>query len=137
MRHRLADLLLANKGRLRVVTALDDFLYPSFLLGADAAVTPLLSVVVDLAVQLWEACQRGDHAAARALHERILTVARVVFTSHPIPAIKAALELRGLRVGPPRLPAQPISPAVQAALTSALAQSLWVGWILGSLFPLD
>jgi 4-hydroxy-tetrahydrodipicolinate synthase len=121
--HKLADLLLANQGRLRIVTALDDLLYPSFLLGADAAVTPLLAVVPDLAVQLWDACQRGDHRAARELHTRILVVTRAVHSADVLPAIKAAIELRGRRVGSPRHPALPSSPAVRAELAAALTQA--------------
>jgi 4-hydroxy-tetrahydrodipicolinate synthase len=121
--HRLADLLLLNRGRLRVVTALDDLLYPSLLLGADAAVAPILAVVPDLAVQLWDACRRGDHDAARDLHRRILIVARVVFTADVLPAIKAAIELRGLRMGSTRHPSPPSPPAVRASLAAALEQA--------------
>ncbi len=121
--HRLADLLLLNEGRLRVISALDDLLYPSFLLGADAAVAPILPAVPDLAVQLWDACRRGDHDAARELHRRILIVARVVYNADVLPAIKAAIELRGLRMGPPRHPSLPPPPAVRAALADALERA--------------
>lgn len=121
--HRLADLLLLNQGRLRIVTALDDLLYPSLLLGADAAVAPILAVVPDLAVQLWDACRRGNHDAARELHERILVVARVVYAADVLPAIKTAIELRGRRLGPPRHPALPSSPAVRAELAAALERA--------------
>jgi 4-hydroxy-tetrahydrodipicolinate synthase len=121
--HCLADLLLLNEGRLRVITALDDLLYPSFVLGADAAIAPILAVVPDLAVHLWDACRRGDHNAARDLHQRILIVARVIFNADVLPAIKAAIELRGLRVGPTRHPALPAPPTVRAALAAALEQA--------------
>ena len=121
--HRLADLILLNEGRLRIVTALDDLLYPSFVLGADAAVAPILPAVPDLAVQLWDACRRGDHVAARELHQRILIVTRVVYAADPLPAIKAAIELRGLRMGPLRPPSLPPSPGVRAALAAALAHA--------------
>jgi 4-hydroxy-tetrahydrodipicolinate synthase len=121
--HRLADLLLLNEGRLRIITALDDLLYPSFLLGADAAVAPILAVVPELAVQLWDACRRGAHDAARELHRRMLIVARVVYNTDVLPAIKAAIELRGLRVGPPRHPALSAAPAVRAALADALERA--------------
>jgi 4-hydroxy-tetrahydrodipicolinate synthase len=64
--HKLADLLRANRGRLRVLTAVDDLLYPSFMLGADGAVAAILTVLPELCVRLWDACRRGDHPEARA-----------------------------------------------------------------------
>jgi 4-hydroxy-tetrahydrodipicolinate synthase len=121
--HKLADLLRANRGRLRVLTAVDDLLYPSFMLGADGAVAAILTVLPELCVRLWDACRRGDHPEARALHERLLPVWRAV--NHPdLPArLKAALELRGRRVGPARPPLLPVSPAVRAELEAALDQA--------------
>jgi 4-hydroxy-tetrahydrodipicolinate synthase len=121
--HKLADLLRANRGRLRVLTAVDDLLYPSFMLGADGAVAAILTVLPELCVRLWDACRRGDHREARALHERLLPVWRAV--NHPdLPArLKAALELRGRRVGPARPPLLPVSAAVRAELEAALDQA--------------
>jgi 4-hydroxy-tetrahydrodipicolinate synthase len=121
--HKLADLLRANRGRLQVLTAVDDLLYPSFMLGADGAVAAILTVLPELCVQLWDACQRGDYRQARALHERILPVWRAA--NHPdMPSrMKAAIELRGRRVGPARHPLLPVSAAVRAELEAALDQA--------------
>jgi 4-hydroxy-tetrahydrodipicolinate synthase len=121
--HKLADLTLAAQGRLAVVTAVDDLLYPSFLLGADAAIAPLSPAVPDLSVQLWDACQRGDLGAARSLHERILTVWRAVHQMEVIPRIRAAIELRGRTVGPPRHPMLPVSSAVRNEIRAALVRA--------------
>ena len=68
--HMLAELLPTIRGRLQVLTAVDDLLYPSFMLGAAGAIAAVLTIVPDLAVALWDACQRGDHATARSLPER-------------------------------------------------------------------
>ena len=121
--HKLADLLRANRGRLQVLSAADDLLYPSFTLGADGAIAAILTVLPDLCIRMWDACQRGDHAEARALHERILPVWRAM--NHPdMPArTKAAIELRGRRVGPSRHPILPASPEVRRELDLALDQA--------------
>ena len=121
--HKLADLLRANRGRLQVLSAVDDLLYPSFALGADGAIAAILTVLPDLCVQLWDACQHGDHRQARSLHERILPVWRAM--SHPdMPSrTKAAIELRGRIVGPARHPLLPVSVEVRAELEAALDQA--------------
>ena len=118
--HKLADLLRANQGRLQILTAVDDLLYPSLVLGADGAVAAIVTVLPDLCVALWDACQRGDHTTARSLHERILPVWRAI--NHPdMPSrIKATLELRGRRVGNARRPLLPVPPVVRHELTEAL-----------------
>ena len=121
--HKLADLLRANRGRLDILSAVDDLLYPSFTLGADGAIAAILTVLPDLCVRLWDACQRGDHAQARSLHERILPVWRAM--NHPdMPSrVKAAIELRGRKVGQARHPLLPVSADVRAELDAALEQA--------------
>ena len=121
--HKLADLLRANDGRLKVLTAVDDLLYPSFVLGADGAIAAILTVLPDLCVRLWDACGRGDHAMARALHERILPVWRAINHPDMSSRTKAAIELRGRKVGPARHPLLPVSPQVRAELAVALEEA--------------
>jgi len=118
--HKLADLALANQGRLSLVTAVDDLLYPAFLLGAHAAIAPLSPAVPDLCVAHWNACQQGDQPVARALHERILTVWRGVRHMEVIPRLRAAIEERGREVGPPRPPLLPVTGAARAEVKAAL-----------------
>jgi 4-hydroxy-tetrahydrodipicolinate synthase len=121
--HKLAELLRTNGGRLRVLTAVDDLLYPSLALGADGAIAAILTVLPDLAVALWDAVQRGDHATARALHERMLPVWTAINAPDMSARTKAAIDLRGRRVGPPRRPLLPVNAAVRDQLASALAEA--------------
>ncbi len=118
--HKLADLLVANRGKLRVLSAIDALLYPSFALGADGAVAAILTVLPRLCVELWDSVRRGDHAAARALHERILPVWRAVEAPDLPARVKAALEIMGRPVGPARSPIQPVGPEVRARIRAAL-----------------
>jgi 4-hydroxy-tetrahydrodipicolinate synthase len=118
--HKLADLIRMNNDRLRILTAVDDLLYPSFMLGAHGAVAAILTVLPDLCVALWDACRRGDHAEARALHERILPVWRAINYPDMSARTKAAIELRGRRVGPARHPLLPVSEPVRRDIAAAL-----------------
>jgi 4-hydroxy-tetrahydrodipicolinate synthase len=103
-----------------VLTAVDDLLYPSFALGAQGAIAAVLTIVPDLAVALWDAVERGDHASGVQLHERILPVWAAVNEPDMSARVKAAVELRGRRVGPPRKPLLPVSDQVRAEIGSAL-----------------
>ena len=68
----MADLLLMLDGRGLVMSAMDALLYPSFVLGAHGAIAAILTAAPVQCVQLWDAVQRGDHAAALDLHKRLL-----------------------------------------------------------------
>jgi 4-hydroxy-tetrahydrodipicolinate synthase len=121
--HKLAELLRTNKGRLQVLSAVDDLLYLSFVLGAQGAIAAVLAVVPDLAVALWDAVQHGDHQAALKLHERILPIWTAI--DHPDLSArpKAAIELRGRKVGLARKPVLPVSDEVRHEIETALEQA--------------
>ncbi|MDQ3811832.1 MAG: dihydrodipicolinate synthase family protein [Chloroflexota bacterium] len=121
--HKLAELLRSNRGRLQVLTAVDDLLYPSFMLGAQGAITAVLTIVPDLAVALWDACQRGDHAAARGLHERIVPIWTAINHADMSSRTKAAVTLRGRTVGPPRSPLLPVTDQGRDEIASALREA--------------
>jgi 4-hydroxy-tetrahydrodipicolinate synthase len=124
--HALADLLQAVRAtgsRLRVLTAVDALLYPSFLLGAHGAVAALLAVAPRLGVELWEACQQRDLDRARALHERLLLLWRLLEAPDMSARVKAAIELQGRRVGPARHPLLPITAEVREQIRAALARA--------------
>ena len=124
--HALADLLQAVRAtgsRLRVLTAVDALLYPSFLLGAHGAVAALLAVAPRLGLELWEACQQRDLDRARALHERLLPLWRLLEAPDMSARVKAALALQGRRVGPARHPLRPITAEVREQIRAALARA--------------
>ncbi len=121
--HKLAELLRSNRGRLQVLTAVDDLLYPSFIFGAAGAISAVLTIVPDLAVALWDAVQRGDHKTALMLHERILPVWTAINHPDMSSRTKAAIEMRGRQVGPARSPLLPLSPEAQAEVAEALQQA--------------
>ena len=103
--HELADLLRLAGGRIDVFTAIEDLLYPSLLLGSPGMIVAIATLLPDLCVELYQAVRRGDLAAARRLHERILPVVRAVLVDENFPAtMKTGLALRGRPVGPARNP---------------------------------
>lgn len=124
--HKLADLLRGvheTKSRLRVLSAVDTLLMPSYLMGAHGSVAGILSVVPDLSVQLWDACQRGDLERARELHERMLPIWRIIDRPDMTSRLKCAIELQGRQVGPPRRPLLPVSEEVRQEIRRVLEEA--------------
>jgi 4-hydroxy-tetrahydrodipicolinate synthase len=71
--------------------------------------------------QLVEAAERGDYAAARSIHSRLLPLLLGNFVeSNPIP-VKAAMALMGLLEENYRLPMVPPKPETRQKLAALLA----------------
>ena len=121
--HKLADLLKLNRGRLQIFSAVDDLLYPSFILGAEGSIAAILTVLPALSVRLWEACQAGRHDEARTIHEQLLPVWRAINAPDMSARTKAALNLQGRAVGEARHPILPVDAEVRASIAAALAEA--------------
>ena len=123
----LADLLvladsqeLRQKG-VRILAAVDAFLYSAFSLGAHGAVAAILTAVPECCVDLWNAVQEQDHQRAKRLHESLLGLWNGI--DHPnLPAnVKTALRLQGRDGGFPRDPMPQSSPEQAQEIRLALA----------------
>lgn len=65
----------------------------------------------------------GDVAGARVIHERLMPLFKGLFVaSNPIP-LKAAMEMAGWPVGPPRLPLVPATEDERARIRQAMADA--------------
>jgi len=107
--HALAR-LLANLPEGRVMlTAVDDLLYPSFLLGAHGAIAGICTAAPKLSVQLWDAVKAGDHEKAVECHLKLLRLWQFLHAPNFTARVKAALILQGVPAGRPRRPLQPLS----------------------------
>ncbi len=112
----------AASGRIEEVTELRSACGPKLTVysGDDSLLLPMLSVgavgVVSVAshlvgLQLKEMIDlfhKGEVSTALVIHEKLQPLFKALFmTTNPIP-IKAALELKGWKVGPPRNPLMPL-----------------------------
>jgi 4-hydroxy-tetrahydrodipicolinate synthase len=102
------------------------------LSGDDAITLPLMAIggrgVISVAsneipsemVQMVEAAERGDFAAARAVHSRILPLMQINFVeSNPVP-VKAAMAAMGLLEEVYRLPMCPPKPESREKILKVL-----------------
>jgi 4-hydroxy-tetrahydrodipicolinate synthase len=89
-------------------------------MGARGVVSVASHLVGDRIREMVEMVHAGDVAGARKVHDDLTPLFRALFvTSNPIP-VKAALEMAGHPVGPPRLPLVPASPEERAVIERAL-----------------
>ncbi|MFA0740854.1 MAG: hypothetical protein DFNUSKGM_000961 [Candidatus Fervidibacter sacchari] len=119
--------LLANLPEGKVVlTAVDDLLYPSFLLGAHGAIAGICTAAPKLSVQLWDAVKSGDHEKAADCHRKLLRLWQFLHAPNFPARVKAALTLQGVPAGRPRRPLQPLSEDEVKQLKSVLEVTLSV-----------
>jgi len=104
--------------------------YESFWLGAQGWVAVCSNLLPRESASLFDlAANHGDKGSALALYKRILPIVRWVGGHRYVSATKAALEMMGLPVGPPRAPRLKLSAEDTEALrvdidTLGLIQSL-------------
>lgn len=122
----LADLLLlieqGEMGReVRILSAVDALLYPSFSLGAHGAVAAIVTAAPEWCLALWEAVLAGDHRRALELH-RILLRLWNALDARNLPAnVKTVMRLQGREGGLPRAPMPPSSSAQVERIRQALS----------------
>ncbi|MEV0604811.1 dihydrodipicolinate synthase family protein [Polymorphospora rubra] len=121
--HQLADLLRAAPTEGVVFTAVDDLLYPAYLLGAGGAISATLTVVPQLCVDQWDAVQKGDHKTALEIHNKLLPVWRAIDGPNMTVRIKTALKLQGRDGGLGAHPLTPVSEQEEAVIRAALVEA--------------
>ena len=102
----------------------DDWATFSFVsLGAKGVISVASHLAGERMRDMIQLIEAGDVAAARKVHEELMPLYRGLFVvSNPIP-LKAALEMAGRPVGPPRLPLVPATPEERAVIRTSMIDS--------------
>ena len=124
----LADLLLLIEqegiaDRVRILSAVDALLYPSFRLGSHGAVAAILSAAPEWCVALWNAVKSGDEATALRLHKNLLRLWNAIDAPNLPANVRAAMRLHGRDGGVPRPPMPPSSPLQEANVRDAFMRA--------------
>jgi len=117
---RVADLLMITEPEDVVFTAVDALLYPSFMLGAQGVIAALPTAVPHMSVDLWNACEAGDHTRAKELHLKLLRVWKALESDNLPACTKYALTLQGCPSGLPRAPMHQPTDAQKQGIRDAL-----------------
>lgn len=99
----------------------DDWATFNFVtLGAVGVISVASHLVGERMGEMIELCKTGDLSGALKIHSALLPLFKALFvTSNPIP-LKAAMEIAGRPVGPPRLPLVPATPDERAVVERAM-----------------
>jgi len=103
-----------------VLTGDDNLLFTLTTLGGHGGICTSAHILPGEWLRLVELCQANRLDEARALHYRLLPLAKALFVDpNPVP-LKVALNLLGIEVGGPRLPLAPASEKCQTQVRAAL-----------------
>jgi 4-hydroxy-tetrahydrodipicolinate synthase len=102
--HALAELLANLKGAIKIFTAIDDLIYPSFMMGVDGTISGTSSLFPAETINLLHCVQSGDLKRALVLHNIILPIWRGIEGPGFPGRIKYAISLQGRATGKPRAP---------------------------------
>jgi len=118
--HALAALLAEVGNQIKIFSAIDDMIYPSFVLGVDGTISGTSAIFPRETVEMWKAVQSGDYDRGLNLHQRLTPVWRAVDCPDFCARAKYAATLAGRSVGKPRRPFQCPSREAGASIEAAL-----------------
>jgi 4-hydroxy-tetrahydrodipicolinate synthase len=121
--HALAELLANLKGTIKIFTAIDDLIYPSFMMGTDGTISGTSSLLPVETIELWHCVQNLDLKRALEIHNLILPIWRAIEGSEFPGRIKYAMSLLGRSTGKPRAPFRWPSPQSARRIEAAMAAS--------------
>jgi 4-hydroxy-2-oxoglutarate aldolase len=97
--------------------------------GAVGGILAVGNALPEPLVELHRRHLAGDAAGALALQKAVIGPIRAIVNAFGIAGIKAAMDLRGLRGGPPRSPLLPVSEAERSGIRSELERLVATGLI--------
>ncbi|MBY0228587.1 MAG: 4-hydroxy-tetrahydrodipicolinate synthase [Gemmataceae bacterium] len=115
------EYLKAVPSTFSVMMGRDTLIYPSLVMGTRGAVPATGNIAPKLLVEIYEAFQRGDHPASKAAQLRLNPLRLALGLCTPPGAVKAALEILGLGIGPCRSPVSALLPDRVPKMRAALA----------------
>ena len=116
------EMVRAVPEKFSVLMGRDTLIYQALIWGAQGAVPASANIAPHLAVEIYEAFRRGDHAAAKAAQIRLNPV-RISLTLGTAPGgVKSALNLLGMSIGPSRAPVGPLPAEKLQKMRAALQQ---------------
>ena len=117
---QITDLVRLTPDEFTVLAGSASTFHAALCSGVSGGILALSALLPEACVRLFELSRAGRVDDARRLQQRLLPLARLISTGHGVPGLKAALTLKGIDVGYPRLPLAPVSEQTVAILKSAL-----------------
>jgi 4-hydroxy-tetrahydrodipicolinate synthase len=106
--------------RFSVLMGRDTLIFPALMFGARGAVPATANIAPALLAEIYNAFRRGDLEAAKAAQLRLNPLRLALTLCTPPGAVKAALDLLGLPIGPCRSPVAGLAPEKAPKMRAAL-----------------
>jgi 4-hydroxy-tetrahydrodipicolinate synthase len=106
--------------RFSVMMGRDTLIFPALVMGARGAVPATGNIAPKLLVEIYESFRRGDLEASRKAQLRLNPLRMALTLCTPPGAVKAALEIMGMSLGPCRSPVAGLAPDRVAKMKAAL-----------------
>jgi 4-hydroxy-tetrahydrodipicolinate synthase len=113
--------------RFTVLQGRDTLIFVSLMCGARGAVPASANVAPALCVQIYEAFVRGDYRAAKDAQQFLNPVRLSLALGTPPGAVKSALAILGMSIGPSRSPISGVPPARMDQMRQALKEAGLLG----------
>lgn len=118
--HQLAEMVQKCGDRIVVMSAVDDLLLSTYIIGAQGSIVAPSAIIPDLLVQQWQAFLRQDYPTCVQLHNRILPVVQAIQGPNFPSKIKEAIRQLGRNPGITRSPGQEPTEAEKQVIRRAL-----------------
>ena len=105
------DMVIANGDRGMIYAATDEMLYSTFDIGADGAISAILSLFPRLCVKMWDLAKAGCNGEAIAIQNKVYPIWKTVRGPQFPARMKAALKLMGRDCGYSRSPMSEVTEA--------------------------
>ncbi|WAH35771.1 dihydrodipicolinate synthase family protein [Alicyclobacillus dauci] len=119
--HKLAEMVQKCGDRIVIMSAVDDLLFPTYMVGAQGSIVAPSAIIPELVVQQWQAFLRKDYEAAEELHRRILPVVQAISGVNFPGKIKEAIRQLGRTAGITRSPGHEPTEVEKETIRNALA----------------
>ncbi len=117
------EMVRAVPERFSVLMGRDTLIFPALLFGARGAVPATGNIAPALLVKIYESFRRGDLEASKAAQLRLNPLRLALGLCTAPGAVKAALSLLGMSIGPSRSPVSGLAPEKEPKMRAALAQA--------------
>jgi len=106
--------------RFSVMMGRDTLIFPALVMGARGAVPATGNIAPGLLVEIYETFRRGDLEASKAAQLRLNPLRLALGLCTAPGAVKAALDMLGMSLGPSRSPVSGLAPEKKAKMRAAL-----------------
>jgi 4-hydroxy-tetrahydrodipicolinate synthase len=117
------ELIRAVPDRFAVLMGRDTLIFPALLFGARGAVPATGNIAPSLLVRIYETFRKGDIEASKAAQLQLNPLRLALGLCTAPGAVKEALRLLGMPIGPCRSPVSGLAPEKEAKMRTALTQA--------------